>query len=138
MSYASSSPYWGLNLRQGKCSPTELQTPGTCSKSFVFNMRVPVDLGRSALSVPNYSVVASCAITSVSQQLSHFFILTFVHLFSSCPVSSPVTPGRLPSNLPCTLSVPTFCLFYVGQPACISIWDSLHVFIVFLTSPVTH
>lgn len=126
------------DLIQGKCSPTELQTSGTCSKNFVFNMSVPVDLGWSALSVPNYSVVASCALTSVSQHLSHFFMLTFVHLFSACPVSSPVTPGRLPSNLPCTLSVPTFCLFYLGQPACISIWDSLHVFIVFLTSPVTH
>lgn len=56
--------------------------------------------------------------TSASQQLSHFFILNFVHLFISCPVSSPVIPGKFPYNLPCTLSVPTFCL-----------WDSLHVFL---------
>lgn len=84
---------WTLDLIQGKCSPTELQPQGISSKSFVFNMRAPVDLGWSAFSALDNSAVASCA-------LLYYFSFSdpLPFLFSDLCPSLHFLPCFLPSH----------------------------------------
>lgn len=84
---------WTLDLIQGKCSPTELQPQGTCIKSCVFNIRAPVDLGWSAFSALNSSVVASCTLL---QYFSFSDALPFP--FSDLRPSLHFLPCFLPSH----------------------------------------